>query len=56
MSTQPMRNSHLTNIPHPIISNLNRLILDKEVKAKLVNQQQKLGRFVDNIKQKNRLT
>lgn len=55
MSTQPMRNSHITNIPHPIISNLNRLILDKEVKAKLVNQQQKLGRFVDNIKQKKQI-
>ncbi|BBV00722.1 hypothetical protein AB6H26_06305 [Providencia hangzhouensis] len=55
MSTQIMRNSHLTNIPHPIISNLNRLTLDKEVKAELVNQQQKLGRFVDNIKQKKQI-
>lgn len=44
--------THLTNIPHPIIPNLNQHPFDKKVKAKLVNQQQKLSQFADNIKQK----
>lgn len=55
MATRLMRNYHQTNISHPVVSGLNKLPLDKEVKTKLVNQQLKLNKFAGSIK-KNRLT
>lgn len=45
----------LTNIPHPTIFNLNQYSFNKKVKAKLVNQQQELSQFADNIKHKKQI-
>ncbi|MBQ0269056.1 hypothetical protein ACLI07_06995 [Providencia huaxiensis] len=52
MATQLMRNYHQTNISHPVVSGLNKLPLDKEVKRKLVNQQLELNKFAESIKKK----
>ncbi|WP_369310364.1 hypothetical protein [Providencia rettgeri] len=43
--------THLTNIPHPIIGNLNQLPFDKKVKTDLVNQRLKLTQPSDSLKQ-----
>ncbi|ENU1226300.1 hypothetical protein [Providencia rettgeri] len=52
MPTQLISNFHLTKISHPVIPDLNKLPLNKEVKTKLVNQQLKLNKFAGSIKKK----
>lgn len=50
MPTQIMRNYYVADISHPVMPDLNKLLLDKEVKTKLVNQQLKLNKFTGSIK------
>ncbi|WP_272670167.1 MULTISPECIES: hypothetical protein [unclassified Providencia] len=52
MPTQIMRNYYVADISHPVMPDLNKLLLDKEVKTKLVNQQLKLNKFTGSIKKK----